>query len=346
MEEDLRVCVVGLGHWGPNILGAFAAHPRAVVVAAAERSAERREVVAGRLPHVPVYESLGACLDRHEFDAVAIAVPVARHFEVGMQALDAGKHLWVEKPLAANRDQAEALVRRAAELGRVLMVGHVFLYNEGVRYAKRLIDSGELGEVFYMRSVRTNLGPIREDVNALWDLASHDISIFNALMGCSPVSVSCSLFSPLSRLQADMAQGTLRYAGGRAGMFFVSWLDPTKVRQLTVVGSEKMLLFDDMAPNRPIQLFHRKVVAVKEETPFVDTFHAFRMSIRDGDVVMPSLHTGEPLRNECADFVECALEGGAPLSGGAFGVEVVRILEALEQSARRDGVAVAMGEGA
>lgn len=335
-NKELKICVVGLGHWGPNLVRSIERHPRAKVVVAADPSAERRQIVSEKIPGLPLASSLTECLQKHDFDAVVLAVPTELHFQVGMQALEAGKHVFIEKPLAHNSEAAAALCEQAARRKLTLMTGHIFMYNGGINAMKELVDAGELGNLFYIHSVRTNLGPLRSDVNALWDLASHDVSIFNYIFDALPMQVTCSAYKLLGRAVEDIAQGTLLYPNNRVAAFFVSWLDPQKKREITVVGDRKMLTFDDMRPERPLKIYD-KGVTVSKPHDYADTFNSFRMSIREGLAVEPEVTTGEPLVNECAHFVDSVLEGKTPKSDGQNGLEVVLILEALTRSLNEGG---------
>lgn len=340
-SQEIRVCVLGLGHWGPNLVRAINRHPRAQVVVAADPSEERRALVSERIPGLPILSSLRECLEKHDFDAVFVAVPTQLHYQVGMQVLEAGKHLFLEKPLAGNGDEAKELCKEAARRKLCLMTGHIFLYNEGITGTKEYVKSGELGNLFYIHSIRTNLGPIRTDVNALWDLASHDIAIFNYIFDALPMQVSCSAFNLLGRPREDIAQGTLVYPNNRIASFFVSWLDPQKKREITVVGDRKMLVFDDMRPERPLRIFD-KGISVSKPSEYSDTFNNFRMSIREGTCTEPEISTGEPLFTECCHFIDCIADASTPLTDGLFGSEVVAILEALTRSLHEGGRPVSM----
>lgn len=340
-SKQVRACVVGLGHWGPNLVRAIERHPNAKVVVAADASPERRALVAQRIPGLALESSLSDCLKKYEFDTVFVAVPTEFHFQVGMQVLEAGKHLFIEKPLASNSQEALELCDEAARRNLQIMTGHIFLYNGGINAMKSYVDKGELGNLFYIHSTRTNLGPLRSDVNALWDLASHDIAIFNYIFGGTPMQVTCSAYHLLGRPVEDIAQGTLLYPGNRVAAFFVSWLDPQKKREITVVGDRKMLTFDDMRPERPIKIFDKGVTVSKPEE-YTDTFNNFRMAIREGQSIEPEITTGEPLVNECTHFIDCILTGNRPLTDGQNGLDVVRVLEALTRSFHEDGRPVSM----
>jgi predicted dehydrogenase len=346
MPGKTRVCVVGLGHWGPNIVRAIEAHSDAVVVCAADQSEQRRAQVRERIPLLSIEQSFQDCLGNYEFDAVVIAVPTEFHFQLGMQALEAGKHVMIEKPLALTSQEAIELCNEADARKRTLMTGHIFLYNEGITACREMVNRGDLGKILYMHSIRTNLGPLRSDVSALWDLAPHDIAIFNYIFDAMPIRVTCSAYHLLGRPVEDMAQGSLFYPGNRVATFFVSWLDPQKKREVTIVGDRRMLTFDDMKPDRPLKMYD-KGVTVQQETEFTDSFHSFRLSIRDGLCTEPEVSTGAPLRNECVHFIDCVRSGKRPLTDGLDGLNVVRVLEALSRSAMERGapVSVRLSEG-
>jgi predicted dehydrogenase len=340
-SAQTRVCVVGLGHWGPNIVRAIEQHPQAKVVVASDLSAERRQLVSERIPGLPLEATFSDCLAKHSFDAVVVAVPTEFHFQLGMQALEAGKHVLIEKPLATNNQEGIELCEEAERRKLTLMTGHIFLYNEGIRACKEIVDRGDLGNLFYIHSIRTNLGPFRSDVNALWDLASHDISIFNYIFGSLPMQVTCSGYHLLGRTVEDISQGTLLYPNNRVAAFFVSWLDPQKKREVTIVGDRKMLTFDDMRPERPLKVYD-KGVTLNKPAEYADTFNSFRMSIREGQCIEPEVTTGAPLQNECMHFIDCVRTGTKPMTDGYNGLDVVRVLEALSRSALEGGKPVSL----
>ena len=337
MASEVNICIVGLGHWGPNIVRSFENNPNAKVVAAVDQSDERRALIKSKIPDLTIYSSLEESLSNHpEINSVVVATPTETHHQVGMQALMAGKHLLMEKPLAHTSESALELLETAERQKVILMTGHIFLYNNAIKEMKRIIDANELGKVLYMRSVRSNLGPLRSDVNALWDLAAHDISIFNYLYDSNPIRVSCTAFSPLGMQQEDIAQGSLIYPGNRVATFFVSWVDPKKQREITLVGDEQMLTFDDMNPTRPLRRYD-KGVRMHPKDQYSDTFQSFRMSIHQGETTELDVTTGSPLEAECNHFVDCVANRKQPLSDGKNGLEIVRILEALTRSQHEKG---------
>ena len=340
-NRKVRTCVLGLGHWGPNLVRAIERHPRAQVVVAADPSADRRALVAEKIPHVPLEATLTDCLEKHDFDAVFVAVPTEMHYQIGMRVLQSGKHLFMEKPLAGNSQECLELCEEADRRKLQLMTGHIFMFNDGITTMRNIVKQGDLGNLFYLHSVRTNLGPLRSDVNAIWDLASHDISIFNYIFESLPMQVTCSAFSLLGRPMQDVAQGTIVYPNNRIAAFFVSWLDPQKKREITAVGDRKMLVFDDMRPERPLKIFD-KGITVSKPAEYSDNFNNFRMSIRDGGCLEPEITPGEPLFNECCHFIDSVIAGTRPITDGYNGLDVVRVLEALTRSMSEGGRPVSL----
>lgn len=243
----------------------------------------------------------------------------------------------MEKPIATSVHQAEELCALAVQARRVLMVGHVFLYNAAVREVKRYLDAGELGHVYYVSLVRTGLGPIRVDVNVAWDLASHDISIVNYWFDSEPVSATASGGAWLNPGIEDTVFATLRYPDGMLAHLHASWLHPRKTRNVTVVGDRRMLTFTDLNPTEPLRIHDKQVPAAHTKPAFIDTFTSFLASVRDGDVTIPRITPGEPLRAECQHFLECIASGTEPLTGGREALAVVRVLEALQRSLRHGG---------
>jgi predicted dehydrogenase len=333
----VRIGVIGAGHWGPNLIRAFLSTPRSRVVAIAERDTRRRDQVLERYLGVEGHAEGEDLLARGDLDAVVIASPTATHHSLTRAALARGLHVLVEKPLAPSVSDATELAALAGEARRVLMVGHVFLFHEGIRAVKRLIEAGELGRVQYIQSVRTNLGPIRTDVSALWDLAAHDVSIFHYWLGGAPSRATGKGGSYVNRGIEDVIFATLEYPNGVLASLHATWLSPRKLRQITVVGDRRMLVFDDMDLDEPIRIFDKGVLPadpVASSSAIVDSFAGFRSSIREGEIVVPDVARSEPLRAECEHFLDCVLDGATPISGPAESVAVVRVLEAVERSLR------------
>lgn len=333
----IRIGVIGAGHWGPNLIRNFHNHKSSEVVRVADRDPARLARVREAYPDVDVGASADDVLADPRVDAVVIATPTTTHFALTTKALESGRHVLVEKPVTTDVAEAEALADLAEKAGLVLMVGHVFLYNEAVQRARKYLADGELGHLYYLSMVRTNLGPIRMDVNAAWDLAAHDVSIANYWLGRPPAAVSASGGSWINAGLHDAVFATLRWDDGVLANLHTSWLHPRKVREIAMVGDRKMLTFDDMNPMEPLRLWDRQVTDEVTRPGFVDTFASFRANIREGDVLIPRVRTGEPLRNECDEFVSCVASRRAPLSGAREGLDVVRVLAALDRSLRAGG---------
>lgn len=297
-----------------------------------------------KLSDIKIVADLDKALAENEIDGVVIATPTESHYQLGMKVLSSGYHLLMEKPLALTSDDCHELIEVADKAKKILMTGHIFLYNNAVIEMKKIMDSGEIGNTLYMRSIRSNLGPIRRDVNALWDLAAHDISIFNYLYEQQPIEVSCTGHSILAFSQEDIAQASIIYPGGKVATLFVSWLDPQKQRGITVIGDKKMLFFDDMNPKKPLTVYS-KGVKFEDQRSYVDTFEGFRLALYEGEMIQPNIDTGEPLKAECWRFVNCILNGEKPLTDGENGLEIVSILEAMSLSMSKRGAPVSIWNG-
>jgi predicted dehydrogenase len=333
----IGVAVVGAGHWGPNLIRNFHDHARSEVRWVVDRDQTRLAEVRARFPDVRVSTAPDDAFGDERVDAVVVATPTSTHYELVKAALTAGKHVLVEKPLATTSRHGEELVELAARVQRVLMVGHVFLYNVAVREVKRYLERGDLGRVYYASMVRTNLGPIRVDVNAAWDLASHDISIVNYWLDSAPLSATASGQAWLNRGIEDAVFATLRYPGDVLAHLHASWLHPRKTRDVTIVGDRRMLTFDDSSLTEPLRIYDKQVTEDRTTPGFVDTFASFRASVRIGDIVIPQITPGEPLKAECDHFLECMATNAEPLTGGRQGLAVVRALDAIERSLRGGG---------
>jgi len=328
----IGIAVVGAGHWGPNLIRNFTDDPRSEVLWVVDRDENRLTEVRARYGSVATSSDVADALRDDRVDAVVVATPTATHHAIVKAALEAGKHVMVEKPIATSATDGEELCALAERTRRVLMVGHVFLYNAAVREVKRYLDAGHLGHVYYVSLVRTNLGPIRTDVNAAWDLASHDISIMNYWFDGEPATASASGGSWINPGLEDAVFATLRYPDGVLAHLHASWLHPRKARDVTVVGDRRMLTFDDLAHTEPLRIYDKQVTDERSAPGFIDTFATFRASVRDGDITIPRITPGEPLRTECQHFVACVANGQAPLTGGREAVAVVRVLEAMQRS--------------
>lgn len=333
MQKRIVVAQLGCGYWGPNLLRNFSADPNCLVKWVAEPSLKRQEYVRESFPKSTVTRDWKTPLVDPEVEAIIVATHASSHYEITKEALLAGKHVFVEKPLAMNTQEATELVDIAKSRKLTLMVGHTFLYNAAVRYLKKLIDEGEIGDIYYIYAQRLNLGQVRSDVNAWWNLAPHDISILNYLMGSAPVSVTATGVDYIQDGIQDIVFATLTWQDKRAAHVHVSWLDPSKTRKVIVVGSKKMVVYDDVAEDK-ILVFNKGVdkVPVLGESMDYDAINRFKLQQRAGDILIPKIAFQEPLKVEAAHFIESIRNGTEPLTGAEHGLEVVRVLEAGQQS--------------
>ena len=321
---SVKVGVVGFGYWGPNLARNFAALPGCELAWCCDGSEAARARFAPLYPGARFTGEFDDLLADPELDAVALATPVPSHATLAQRVLAAGKHCFVEKPLAQSVAEAEAAVEAARSAGRVLMVGHLLEYHPGVVRLKELADSGELGQVHYLYGNRLNLGKLRADENALWSLGAHDVSVTLRLAGEEPVEVHARGESYMRPGIEDVVFCFLRFPSGLSAHLHLSWLDPHKERRFTIVGSRRMATFDDMALEGKLTVYDK---GFDESTSSYGEYIT-----RSGDIWSPRLPNAEPLRAECLHFVECIAEGRTPVSDGESGLRVVRVLEALQQS--------------
>jgi len=336
----IQVGVIGAGAWGNNLIRNIAACPKMKLAAVCDPDDAARRRIATRYPAVRTVSDIDTLLTSSALDAVVIATPPRLHHAHARAALAAGCHVLVEKPLCTTSCDALELVELAQTADRVLMVGHTFIYNNLVHEVKRRIDAGDLGEVRYLYSQRLNLGSVRQDVDALWNLAPHDISIANYLLDGAPVSVNArgACYVQTQRGLSDVSFFQMDYPGGELASGHVSWLDPQKVRRTVVVGSERMLVYDDMDSARHIQLYDKRV-ELDFQAPLAE-YADFAARLRAGDLVIPNIQLREPLAVEIDHFAECVLTGAKPVTDGRAGLELVCILEAMSQSLSAHGAAV------
>jgi predicted dehydrogenase len=330
----INVALLGAGYWGSNLCRVLAQSKRFRLSWVSDLNPATLERAHRVAPMASLSVDPEQVLSDPAVEAVAIATPVVSHAAVALRALEAGKHVFVEKPLAGSAAEAEQMCERAERLDRRLMVGHTFLYNAAVREVKSIIDSGLLGDVYYVFSRRLQLGIVRQDVDALWNLAPHDLSIMNYWIDRPIESVACVGQAWLQPNIADVVFGHLAYGGNIAGHLHVSWLDPSKIRQVTIVGSRKMLIFDDMAKDAPIQIFDKgiDIETVDANLGTFETYAQHRLILRAGDVWLRHLDVPEPLNVELTEFADSIEAGREPLTGGRAGLEVVRILERLSKA--------------
>jgi predicted dehydrogenase len=289
-----------------------------------------------RYPATSTTSDFAGILKDGSIEAVCIATPVATHKALATRALEHDKHVLIEKPIARSSEDCLALINLAEERGRVLMVGHTFEYAAAVLKAKEIIDSGELGQVLYIFTSRVNLGLFQTDINVIWDLAPHDVSIINFLLGRLPETVNAQGTAHYRKGIEDVATMTLNYGNGTIAFIHNSWLDPKKVRRTTVVGTKKMLVYDDVEGQEKVKIYDKGV----DCPPYYDTFGEFQLSYRYGDIYSPRIEDSEPLRAECGHFVECIKTGATPRTDGWSGLRVVAVLEAAQASLRSNGEAV------
>jgi predicted dehydrogenase len=329
----IGIGVIGYGYWGPNLVRNFSQAKGARVVAVCDQRAERRANVEQVYPSVTTYADVSEMLRNPAIDAIAIATPVTSHFPLAMQALKAGKHVFVEKPFTATVAEAEQLVE-AAECHRLtLMVDHTFIYTSAVRKIKELIESGSLGTLYYYDSVRINLGLFQSDVNVLWDLAVHDLSIMDYLIDRSPTMVAATGMAHVPGRPENMAYLTCFFPGSLIAHFHVNWMAPVKVRQTLVGGSEKMIVYDDIEMSEKIKVYDKGIIVSDSE----DAVYQRHVGYRTGDMWAPRIDNIEALKIEAEHFIACVDSGQQPLSSGHAGLRVVRILEAASRSMANRG---------
>ena len=333
-----NVGVIGAGYWGPNLIRNFIQLNRSTVKLVADLDKSRLAHMQELYPVISTTTDYRDLLNDEEIEIVAVATPVHTHFRFASEALQAGKHVFVEKPLAASTEEAKQLVALAAEHNRKLMVGHTFIYTAAVRKMKEIVDSGELGEIYYISSQRLNLGLFQPDINVIWDLAPHDISVILYLLGQEPQVVHATGRAHINPSIEDVAVLTMEFSENLIAFVQTSWLDPDKVRKMTVVGSKKMMVFDDVHPTEKIRIYDKGV----EQPKHYDTFAEFHYSYKYGDIVIPKVDDREPLRTELAHFLDCIEGDEIPMTDGCKGVQVVKILEASQQSLQKSSKPISL----
>jgi predicted dehydrogenase len=333
----VRIAQVGLGYWGPNLARNLATVDGGELGVLCDLDRSRLDRMGRQIPGARRVTEFEAVRDDAEVDAIVLATPVETHFTLARQALEAGKHVFVEKPLARTSAECEELIRIADARDLRLMVGHVFIYNAAVQRVKQFIVSGELGEIYYVYSQRLNLGQIRSDVNAMWNFAPHDLSILCHWLDAEPSMVTASGHAYIQPGIEDVVFLNLDFPGDVGAHVHISWLDPLKVRRMTVVGSEKMVVYDDVSADAKIMLYDKGVTrrlndGSRASLGSYRTFGEFQLLLRAGDVVIPKVEFSEPLKAECQHFVDCIVSGETPRSDGRQGLQVVRALEAADRS--------------
>lgn len=340
-KSKIRVGIVGCGYWGPNLIRNFSSCPLTEVGAVYDVDSARASALCQVYGHMQAANSLDEFLEL-PLEAVAIATPVSTHYALAARCLDAGLHVLVEKPLAANGREAQALVQRASQRGRVLMVDHTYLYSNAVRRVKQLVEYGELGDLYYIDSVRINLGLFQRDINVIWDLGPHDVSIVDHVLAWEPRSVSAWGCAHVNPETEDMAYVNVDYGDQMLANFHLNWLSPVKVRQMIFAGSRKSLIFNDLNSTEPIKVYDRGI----EVGESLDEWRRMLVGYRTGDVWSPHVEPGEPLQTMVTHFAECIRDRRNPLTDGNAGLRVVQVLEAATRSIRAQGGRLVLCNGA
>ena len=336
MEQPISLGVIGCGYWGPNLVRNFKSLAECRMRAMCDRS-------QARLKHMrSVYSDVEGMTDYNHFlngvglDAVVIATPVKYHFPLAKASLLAGKHTLIEKPMASSSAECEELIEIAQRNGLVLMIGHTFIYSSPVRKIAEIVQAGDIGDIRYINSRRLNLGLFQKDINVAWDLAPHDISIILHILGEFPLTLNCQGNAHVTPDIEDVTNMSLTFSHKRFATIQSSWLEPRKVREMTIVGTRRMIVYDDLKTHGKIRVYDVRV----ERPPHYDTFAEFHYSYHYGDSYIPHIQQEEPLKIECQHFLDCITKGTRPVSGGKQGLEMVRILEAASVSLERNGAPV------
>ena len=337
MADKIGIAVVGTGDWGANLVRNFANLAGARLVAVCDADAQRLAKTAAQYPASRPYADAAQVAADPEVQAVVVSASAIGHYPLAKMMLEAGKDVYVEKPLTLEVAHAEELVRLAKANGRILMVGHLLLFHPGVQYMKKMVQDGSLGDLLYIYCQRVNLGKVRKDENALWSFAPHDLSVILHLLDAEPLDVVARGSAFLQPGIEDVVFVDLRFPGGKLAHVHVSWLDPHKLRKFTVVGTQKMVVFDDMEASEKIKIYDKGVDRAGEVVSYGDA-----LTVRNGDILIPKISLQEPLKLECAHFVDCVRERKTPLTDGLGGLRVVKVLDAAQRSLKSGGAPVAI----
>lgn len=343
MENTIiNLAIAGVGYWGPNLVRNFIALKSVNLKVICDVREERLEAIKKVYPSVNTTTEVQEIISNPEIDGIVLALPAGVHYLYGKEALQSNKHVFVEKPMAMSVSEAEEMIGLSDERGKVLMVGHTFEYNPAVRAIKEYIDSSELGEIYYIFSQRLNLGRVRNDVNAMWNFAPHDISIILYWLGKEPIKVSAHGLSHIQEGIEDVVFLNLDFENGISAHIHSSWLHPKKVRLITIVGSKKMIIYDDTSSDAKIQIYDKGIDKrnIGDNLGSYDDFGKFQLILRAGDVLIPKIRFSEPLQIECSHFIDCIIKNKRPQTDGENGLRVVRILENAEKSLKGDGESV------
>ena len=337
MSDRIGIAVVGTGDWGANLVRNFANLPGARLVAVCDADPKRLEKTAAQYPGTKAYADVSLVAADPEIKGVVVSASAPGHYPLAKALLEAGKDVYVEKPLTLEVAHAEELCKLAKERNLILMVGHLLLYHPGVQFMKKMVTDGSLGDVYYIYCQRVNLGKVRKDENALWSFAPHDLSVVLHLLGMEPTDVVARGSDFLQPGVEDVVFVDLKFPGGKMAHVHVSWLDPHKLRKFTVVGSKKMVVFDDMDASEKIKIYDKGVDRAGEVVSYGDS-----LTVRNGDILIPKISLQEPLKLECSHFVECIRECKKPLTDGLDGLRVVKVLDAAQRSLKSGGQPVAI----
>jgi predicted dehydrogenase len=329
----IKIGVIGYGYWGPNLVRNFMLAPGSAVTRVSDLREERLTPLHKQYPGVKTCTRPADMINDPHIDAVVIATPVSSHYELALTALQAGKHVLVEKPLASTSDQARRLIDEAAARNLVLLVDHTFVYTDAVRKIREMIASGQLGQIYYYDAVRVNLGLFQHDVNVIWDLAIHDLSIMDYVLPEKPIAVSATGISHVPGQPENVAYITLFFASSQIAHVHVNWLTPVKVRHTLIGGSEKMILYDDLDPSEKLKVYDKGI----RVTPGPEDVYRMLVSYRLGDMWAPRLDNTEALQTEALHFIDCIETGGTPETDGLAGLRMVNMIEAAETSLRDRG---------
>ena len=343
----VNIGLIGCGYWGPNLIRNFSQIKGCNMHSCSDLREDRLAHMKSLYPNLQTTKDYKEIIENQKIDAVVIATPVSTHYKIAKEALENNKHVLIEKPITKTSAEAKELISLAKKHGKVLMVDHTFEYNSAVKKIRELIAKGELGNIYTIDMVRVNLGLFQKDINVVEDLLPHDASILMRLLGEMPEKVKTTAEAYVQKGIEDSAYITLKFKNKAMANIHVSWLDPCKIRRTTIVGSKKMLVYDDLEPNEKLKIYDKGVSvenAGEAGRKYYDTFAEFQYLYRSGDVYSPKLEDSEPLRNVCVHFIDCIKSGKAPLSGGVSGLRVVKVVEAALESLRNSGKEIAVNE--
>ncbi|MCM8781182.1 MAG: Gfo/Idh/MocA family oxidoreductase [Candidatus Omnitrophica bacterium] len=339
MNYKVNIGIIGCGYWGSNLIRNFNSIKNVQILSVCDIDSKKLKPLKHRYNLRKIYNNYRYMLKDIKLDAVVISTPAITHYRITKEALRQGKHVLVEKPMAVDSKQAIELIELSKKVKKTLMVGHTFLFNPAVNKIKEIICKGDLGRLYYIHARRTNLGPIRFDVNALWDLAPHDVSIINYLLGSMPNEVSAEAIRFLPHKLEDVGFIILRYVNSIIAHIHVSWLDPKKVREMTIIGSRKMVVYDDTDIDTPIRIYDKNLMEKRYRKSYY-TFKEFKSIVKNGKCDKPKLDIQEPLMIECQHFIDCIINNKRPLTDGYEGLNIIKVMEAIDKSSRSNNKAV------